>query len=137
MKSRGIIFCKLPSLIQSLIVILVSVLFVDFIKDHDLDNLFVISNISVHAYIAHLTCVNVLFDFFILLSQVLSCSASTIFLSLEAIYIIYLNIVLFISVLILFNIISNTRLLSRFSTLHIDATFNHHKEVIKAFINIP
>lgn len=129
---------KPMSLIQIASLVLPVILIIDFIIDSELDYAIVIIEIIIHSQIAHLLPANIVYHGFIILAYALDSSTSTIqlinFSNLEVIYNIIVNIICIISI---FYITDHKKLTSRFSTIHFDTLFSHHKEVAKAFVSIP
>lgn len=126
------------SLQQSVAIILPVILILDFIVDNEFDYVIVIIELLIHTHISHLISANTLYNCTIASIYFLNSYTSILglinFSSIDIIYNIVVNIICIISI---FHFTDHRKLTSRFSTIHFDTLFHQHKEVYKAFINIP
>ncbi|MDD3267473.1 MAG: hypothetical protein PHC75_09890 [Burkholderiales bacterium] len=126
------------SIIEILSIVLPAILIFDFMIDCKLDYAIVITEILIHSHITHLIPANILCYIIITTMYTISNSLSIIgTIEFSTVYFIYNIVVNIICIASIFYFIDHRKLTSRFSTIHFDTLFNHHKEVYKALVSIP
>lgn len=126
-------------LLKMIIIFAFFVLLIDYIPDHQLDTIIIVSHIFASIHLLHWLPPNILHFASIFVPYVLQHSNTliNIILMFSTIQIIYCTVIRTISIKFTLDNIASKKLVSNISKLFLTSPFQSHKDIVQAFYAVP